>query len=354
MPGGLGGPEPGNRLPTFKERTNNPTRYWIGMRVPLFEPGERRPSLAILAVASDSMSGHGLFFDIRPWLLVASAIVLLSGLIWFPFVRGLTRSIGQMTSATEDIARGRFDARVGTLRTDELGRLAGAIDKMSGRLKGFVGGQRRFLGDIAHELNSPLARMDVALGILEERLGNDQLELVADVQEEVRLMSDLVGELLAFARADLKGPEPRLGPVPLRPLADTVAAREASGHDLRTEIPDDCTARAHPQLLGRALANVIRNAVRYAGDAGPIAIRAATRGGQVELVVSDAGPGVPPEALSRLFDPFFRIEADRARATGGAGLGLAIVKTCVEAMKGTVTARNASPGFEVRIVLPAA
>jgi two-component system, OmpR family, sensor histidine kinase CpxA len=337
--------------PIFRDRTTTPTRYWVGLRVPLFEPGERRPTLAVLVVSSDSMSGRGLFFDARPWLFVVTAIVALSMLIWFPFVRGLTTSIGQMTSATEEIARGRFDAVVTIRRSDELGRLAVAINQLSGRLSGFVGGQRRFLGDISHELNTPLARLDVALGILEGQVEDADRALVADAQDEVRLMSQLVAELLAFAKAGMKAQEVRLASVPLRAVCDAVVSREAQGREVGVDVDPALAVHAQPQLLARALANLVRNALRYAGQAGPIAVAARAVGGDVAITVSDRGPGVPLEALPRLFEPFFRIEADRDRATGGAGLGLAIVKTCVDACQGRVEARNLSPGFEVEIRL---
>ena len=352
-PGGQGFGQ-GFGQPIFQVRTTGPTRYWLGKRMPLFDPGEPRPSMASLLVVSDSISGHGLFFDVRPWIYVVSAIVLLSILLWLPFVRGLTRTIGQMTTAAEQIASGRFDARVDVRRSDELGRLARSIDQLSARLAGFVGGQRRFLGDISHELNSPLARLDVALGILEERLAEQDRPMVADAQEEVRLMSELVAELLAFAKAGIKGQEVRLSDVALRPLVDAVVAREAAGHDVGVDVDGELSAAAQPQLLARALANLLRNAARYAGDGGPITISARRRDDRVAIAVTDRGPGVPEDALSRLFDPFFRIEADRDRATGGAGLGLAIVKTCVDACGGTVTARNLAPvGFEVEITLAA-
>jgi two-component system, OmpR family, sensor histidine kinase CpxA len=337
--------------PIFRDRTTNPTRYWVGLRVPLFEPGERRPTLAVLVVSSDSMSGRGLFFDVRPWLFVVAAIVALSMLIWLPFVRGLTTSIGQMTSATEEIARGRFDAEVTVRRSDELGRLAVAISQLSGRLSGFVGGQRRFLGDISHELNTPLARLDVALGILEGQVEDADRALVADAQDEVRLMSQLVAELLAFAKAGMKAQEVRLSSVPLRAVCDAVVSREAQGRDVAVAVDPALAVHAQPQLLARALANLVRNALRYAGQAGPIVVSARAAGHDVAITVSDRGPGVPAEALPRLFEPFFRIESDRDRATGGAGLGLAIVKTCVDACQGRVEARNLSPGFEVEVRL---
>jgi two-component system, OmpR family, sensor histidine kinase CpxA len=335
----------------FQHRTSSPTQYWVGLRVPLFQPGERRPTIAALLVVSDSLTGHGLFFDVRPWLLVAAAILLVSIAIWFPFVRSLTSSIAQMTAAAEEMARGRFDVRIDARRSDEVGRLGVSINQLSTRLANFVGGQKRFLGDISHELNTPLARLDVALGIVEEKVGEGDRATVADAQEEVRLMSQLVSELLAFAKAGMEGQQVRLSPVPLARLCGMVVAREAQGQDVRVEVAPDAVVTAHPQLLARALANLVRNAVRYAGAAGPIVVASRAVADEVLITVSDRGPGVPADALPRLFEPFFRIEADRDRTTGGTGLGLAIVKTCVDACGGRVTARNLSPGFEVEVRL---
>jgi two-component system sensor histidine kinase CpxA len=310
--------------------------------------------MAVLVIASDSRSGHGLFFDVRPWLFVAAAIVLLSMAIWFPFVRSLTRSIGQMTATAEAMARGQFDARVEPHRSDELGRLGAAINQLSARLAGFVGGQRRFLGDISHELNSPLARLDVALGIVEERVAEGDREVVSDAQEEVRLMAQLVAELLAFAKAGMKGQDVRLTSVPLLMVCQSVVAREAPGREVGIDVAPDLAVVAQPQLLARAIANLVRNAMRYAGQSGPITIAAREAGDEAAITVGDRGPGVPADAIPHLFEPFFRIEADRDRATGGAGLGLAIVKTCVDACQGRVEARNLEPGFEVEIRLPRA
>ena len=102
-------------------------------------------------------------------------------------------------------------------------------------------------------------------------------ELVADAQDEVRLMSQLVAELLAFAKAGMKGQEVRLSPVPLRPVVEAVVAREASGHDIVIDVDPALSVEAQPQLLARAVANLVRNAVRYAAQAGPISVSA--RGG---------------------------------------------------------------------------
>ena len=338
--------------PKFMVRTGHPTRYWVGTPLPAGDRNRRdaMPQEALI-VFSETLSGGGLFLDIKPWIKVGFGAVLLSVLFWLPMIRGITRSVAQVTHATEQVAEGRFDVRVNERRRDELGRLGGAINRMAGRLNGFVTGQKRFLGDVAHELCSPLARMQVALGILEQRADEKQQVYVADVREEVQHMSELVNELLSFSKAGLKEKEIKLQPVRLAELAQRVVAREAADQ-VQIEIPAELEALAEPDLIARALANLVRNALRYAGNAGPITITGSDTGSAVTITVADSGPGVPPETLQQIFDPFYRLEASRSRDTGGIGLGLAIVKTCVEACQGTVTAKNRQPtGLEVEIKL---
>ncbi|MDX2040219.1 MAG: HAMP domain-containing sensor histidine kinase [Acidobacteriota bacterium] len=342
----------GRPFPVSTLKTSNPTQYWAMVRVPIYDPGVREPIKGALTASSDSITGNGIFFDPKPWLVIAAVVFGLSMMLWFPFVRSLTRTIKQLTNAAETIAEENFDVRVDEHRSDELGRLGKAINHLSGRLGGFVTGQKRFLGDISHELNSPLARMQFALSILEERTDEAGQKYIADVQEEVQLMAKLVAELLAYARAGLKTSEIRLSAVRLLPLIEQVVAREAPGFAVKIEVDEKLQAMVQPELLSRALANVIRNAVRYAGAAGPITIAAVEHEEQVHLTVADCGSGVSEEELPKLFDPFYRPETDRARETGGAGLGLAIVKTCIEACQGSVSARNLKPvGFEVSLEL---
>ena len=224
---------------------------------------------------------------------------------------------------------------------------------MAGRLGEYVTGQKRFLGDIAHELCSPLARMEMALGILDQRADPAQRDYVDDVREEVRAMSALVNELLSFSKAGLRTKDLELRAVPLAELCARVIAREAQGKaDIIVNVGAALSVLADPDLLARALGNVLRNAVRYAGDAGPVTITATVRGADVLLTIADSGPGVPPETLHRLFDPFYRPETARTREGGGAGLGLAIVKSCVEACGGSVAVKNTQPcGLEVAMTL---
>jgi two-component system sensor histidine kinase CpxA len=366
---GLGrGPPPGRGLrrgqdllplapqPAFVLRSGEPRLYWIAVRLPLADASQPRPCPLVLLFASPSLRAGGLFFDVTPWLLLGAGALVFSALFWVPLVRSLTRSLSQMTQATERIAEGRFDTRVDETRGDELGRLGQAINRMAGRLAGFVTGQKRFLGDTAHELCSPIARMQLALGILEERADEDQKARLADVREEVEHLSHLVNDLLSFTRAGLQPKAIKLEPVNLAPLIRRVLAREApETGQVEVRVPENLHVVGEPELLFRALANLVRNAVRYAGRAGPITLAAEAKDGRVVLSVADQGPGVPEAALQQIFDPFFRGEVSRSRDTGDIGLGLAIVKTCVEACQGTVTARNRQPsGLAVELVLRAA
>jgi len=344
------GPPPRRSHAKFMVRTARPVRYWMGVQLPAPDPSQP----VVLFAVSNTLSGGGLFFDAGPWVAVGFGALALTVLFWLPLIRGITRSLGQITRATEQVAEGNFEIRVDATRRDELGRLGQAINAMTQRLAGFVSGQKRFLGDAAHELCSPLARIEVALSLLEARADASLQPRIADVREEAQEMAALVNEILAFSKASLRGNEIRCEPVALAELVARVAAREAPGGrpKVEVEIATDLQALAAPGLLGRAVANLIRNAVRYAGDAGPIGVRAEVRNRTILLTVSDSGPGVAGEALSKLFDPFFRLDVSRSRDTGGVGLGLAIVKTCVEACGGSVTARNRAPtGLQVELTL---
>jgi two-component system sensor histidine kinase CpxA len=157
---------------------------------------------------------------------------------------------------------------------------------------------------------------------------------------------------------ELKGR--KLEPVDVEATARDAVAREGlNGVDaVRIDIRAPLIALADREFLLRSLSNLIRNAVRYAGSAGPVVIAGVIAGslenGEVVVTISDSGPGVPQEEIDKVFAPFYRVEASRNRDTGGAGLGLAIVKSCVEACNGRVQCRNRQPsGFEVEIRLAA-
>ena len=196
-----------------------------------------------------------------------------------------------MTRATESIAEGRFDVQLADARRDELGRLSAAINRMAARLKDYVMGQKRFLGDAAHELCSPLARMEIALGILEERSSAESLPLVRDVREELAHMRKLANELLSFSKASLGENHVKLEKVNVAEMVGAAIHQEKSDAGLiDLAIPEDLCVSGNTELLQRAVANLVRNALRYAGDAGPITIEAARDGEYIFITVADQGP----------------------------------------------------------------
>ena len=324
-------------------RSDDPREYWLLVRLPGEPLGTTGP--VTLLGRTPSLGISPLMFNPRPWIFCAGGIVLFSILFWIPLARNLTASISNMMRATESIAEGRFDVQVAEAREDELGRLSHAINRMAGRLKDYVTGQKRFLGDAAHELCSPLARMEIALEILEERSGEETLPLVRDVREEVTHMRKLANELLSFSKASLGETHVKLEPVNVAEVIAAALHQEKSDAGLiELAVPGNLCVLGHFELLQRAVANLVRNALRYAGEAGPISITARREDAFVFITVADQGPGVPPDELVKLFDPFYRADPSRTSETGGVGLGLAIVKTCVEACGGVVSAENRDPG----------
>jgi two-component system sensor histidine kinase CpxA len=345
--------KPFDRAPRLTLHTRNPTRYWSGVNIMLDTDELARPTAAILLAMSDSFTGNGFFFDPLPWMVVAGAVLLISALLWIPLVRRITRPLARMTRATEEIAKGRFDVSIDEGRSDEIGRLAKTINRMAARLSAFVTGQKRFLGDVAHELGSPIARIQFGLGALEQRIEGENRRRLRDVMEDVEHLTELVNELLAFSRAEMNSPTVELEKIALLPVAQAAVKREGTPTaEIVTRIDPGIRATASCDLLTRALSNLLRNAITYAGGTGPIQVCAEKRGAEVALEVRDNGPGVPEAFLHQLFEPFFRPEASRNRDLGGVGLGLAIVKTCIETCNGSVYAANLKPkGFSVTILL---
>ncbi len=325
--------------------------HWVAVPAPLPHPDASRGDPHAWIVLTSTGEDDLFYVDTKPWIAVGCSVILISIACWLPFVRGLNRSISRMTAATARVAEGHFETQLPVRRRDELGVLGASINRMASQLDRLVNGQKRFLRDAAHELRSPIARIQVALGLLDRSATAEQQATLADLREDVEHMGSLVDDVLAFSRAATRPVAPQMRDVPLAALVARVLEHEARcGVEIRTAVDEGLQVQADPDLLFRALSNVVRNAIRYAGAAGPIEISAKTDRQFVTVSVADHGPGVPATDLEPIFDPFYRVEAARERATGGVGLGLAIVKSAVEACQGTVVCRNRRPsGLEVEL-----
>jgi len=292
--------------------------------------------------------------------------VITSGLVCYLLAWYLTQPIVRLRAATRQLAAGDLTARSGSpagKRRDEVAGLVRDFDAMAERLEMLVRAQSRLLNDISHELRSPLARLNVALGLARQRAGVESADMLDRIELEASRLNELIGRILTLAR--LEDGEQRVPqtPVPLGELVASVAedaefeAQERHCH-VHTTIPEgDWGVRGNDSLLHSAVENVVRNAIRYTqeGTSVEIELTSEKRAGAAEAVlrVSDSGPGVPEDALGKLFQPFYRLDDARGRLTGGVGLGLAITERAVRFHGGKVSASNrAQGGLMVEIRLP--
>jgi two-component system sensor histidine kinase CpxA len=340
----------------FMVRSVDPVRYWVGVHIGLTHRSPSEGSRPVtLLLTSSRMTGGGLFFDPVPWILFAAAALGVSALIWLPIVGGITRTIRKFNVAARRISEGCFDVRVPEQRLDELGELGVSVNAMARQLDHLVGSQRRLTADIAHELCSPIARMQRALAIVQQRVGSEHADYVSKLDRELQHMAQLVEEVLSFTKAGNLPSMASAENFAVDDLVRDVLGREAADAGVQVEVTEGLRVHAIREALDRALANVVRNAVRYASHAGAILISARECSGAVLISVADSGPGVPADALEKIFEPFYRPEVARKRSTGGAGLGLAIVRRCVEACGGAVSAELCVPqGLRVNLRVPAA
>lgn len=269
----------------------------------------------------------------------------------------LARPVRQLRSAFGSLAEGRLDTRVagrmGGWR-DEIVDLGQDFDHMANRLQALVGAQRRLLHDVSHELRSPLARLQAAIGLARQNPVRAE-ELMERVERESGRLDQLVGELLTLARLEAGSSDAPRERLDLFDLAAGVAGdaafeAEARGVSVVFEGQGDAPLAGDGAQLQRAFENVMRNAVKFSPPGGRVEVAAARDDGTFRMQVSDAGPGVPVSDLDRIFEPFFRSEGS---AAPGFGLGLAIARRAVAAHGGIIRAENRSPsGLTVRVELP--
>lgn len=339
--------------PVFLLRGDHGNGYWAGVQLMLPGPQVQPNRQHLLIIRAERLDGSGMFFDFKPWLWGGLAVLGLSLAFWTPFVLGISRYLRKLTGATDRIAAGDFKISLPPRGNDELGNLGAAVEGMAVRLDHLVSGQKRFLGDAAHELCAPLARLRTGLGILEMKLGEADQPHFASIEADAQELATLVEEILAFSRAGNR--QPRCQSIRIESLVQEVVARESGSITTEIQIAPDLAAMADPVLLARAVANLVRNACIHAGSGATLRIHAAEQDGHIALSFTDNGPGVPAEELPRLFEPFYRPDRSRSRDTGGNGLGLAIVRTAIEACGGeTSAATPPGGGFAVILRLPTA
>jgi two-component system sensor histidine kinase CpxA len=288
------------------------------------------------------------FHGTRAIEFLAFLAILCCGIAAYVAVR-----MRRLETAISHFGTGRLEIRVPSDTRDPTHRLSVAFNRMAERIESLVDAHRRLCIDISHELRSPLTRLRLAIGLARSgtRGALNQIEL-----ESFRL-NDLVDQLLDVARAEVDPTALKKEVIDLRALLAEIAddcaieARERGCEiDLHADHPGSLAGDV--EILRRAIENPLRNAIRHSPSGASVEVT--TEGDDDFAVVSirDRGPGVPESALTEIFRPFYRVESDRDRDTGGAGLGLAITERAIALHNGSVRAQNSSPGLTVEIRLP--
>jgi two-component system, OmpR family, sensor kinase len=285
---------------------------------------------------------------------LATSLAFSAFLAWY-----LSRPIRSLRWAFDSAAAGRLDTRVSPRigsRRDEIADLGRDFDRMAEHLQSLVSAQRRLLHDVSHELRSPLARLQAAVGLARQDPAKIEATLER-IERETSRLDAMVGEILTLARLESRTAPPAKESVDFAHLVASIAedARfeaEASSRRLTVNISGDARVTGDPALLHRAVENVVRNAVKFTGAGTAVGVSLTTLEKRALLTVTDHGPGIAPDDLQKVFEPFYRAAGTDA---SGFGLGLAIAQRAVEAHGGKIRASNvAAGGLCVEIELPLA
>jgi two-component system sensor histidine kinase CpxA len=291
-------------------------------------------------------------------LFMASVSVVLCYL----FVRGLLNPITQLSYASKRMATGEMGIRVGNAsrRLDEIGQLGRDFNYMSKKVESLLTSQKRLLADISHELRSPLTRLQLSIGITlqqnESDMSANMLAALERIEKEAQQIEDMIAQVLLLSRLDNQQPIQSLQFVCLEDvmtpiIADAQFEAEQKDKELYYQADGNISLHADPQLLSRAIENIIRNAIYYSNHL--IQVSVSTEDKQIVWVIEDDGKGIEESQLHRVFDAFFRESSARDRNSGGVGLGLAIAQHAIHKHQGFIQAMNKKQGgLLVKVSIP--
>ncbi len=292
--------------------------------------------------------------------ILTIVLLILAGVAALWFARAGAKRLGDMQKATDAIAHGDLEARVTTKGSDEIAAMGENINVMAASLAKLDGARRRWLAEIGHELRTPLTVLVGELDALQDGVRPINMAAVQSLSDEAKLLSRLVEDLHFLAISDLSGPPCQFDHTDAAVLIKNVAVRFAPQMK-KAGLQLDIDLGAYKSMpvywdntrIEQLLGTLLTNSERYTDAPGTVRIGLKREDEMVSIAIEDSPPGVPAEHLPHLFEPLYRLDEARNRATGGSGLGLAVSKTIVRAHGGTITAAP-SPmgGLLVEVCLP--
>lgn len=284
----------------------------------------------VVIVASPRIADEAVERNLTP-VIIGIGLVLV--LLTYLAVRWLFRPIGAIRRGAAQIGQGHFDHRITEVRDDQLGDLAADINTMAEDVQRMLDAKRQLLLGISHELRSPLSRLKLAL-----ELADDSPE-TSGLRDDVVEMEKIIVTLLEAERLNTRHAALRITRVTVRQLVDQLVDDYFSGERDRIQVrgPDSLSVRVDEARVTLMLKNLVSNALRYGpAGSGPVSIDFDRRGEKCWISVSDSGPGISPDQVGRIGEPFHRGDPSRTRDTGGSGLGLYLARLVAQAHAGTL------------------
>ncbi|VXC41722.1 Two-component sensor histidine kinase [Pseudomonas sp. 8AS] len=343
------------RAAAFEARQRNEKRLpWRRLTDEYTNPDSGKTYLFIYRIPHPELAEWHRDSLLWPLSALGIALVVLTALSLL-LTLSITRPLGRLRGAVHDLGQTTYQqhslARLAD-RRDEFGVLARDFNRMGARLQGLIGSQRQLLRDVSHELRSPLARLRIALALAERAEPAQRDKLWPRLTQECDRLEGLISEILALARLDAEPGSAQ--PIELGKLLDELqddARLSAPAQHLRVQLDDPAlTLQGWPDMLARALDNLLRNALRFNPPGQPIEISVTRHAQHLLISLRDHGPGVPEELLEKLGEPFFRAPGQSA---AGHGLGLAIARRSAERHGGRLLlANHPDGGFVASLELP--
>jgi two-component system sensor histidine kinase CpxA len=297
----------------------------------------------------------------HPGLIITVALFV-SGFLCFLLAWSLVKPIKQLQQAAQRMASGDLRSRVSSAscRNDELGQLARDFNHMAQQVENLLDSQNRLLGDISHELRSPLARLQLAIGIAQQQPAGEQNQITGKqlerIEKESVQIETMIAQLLILTKLESANQAIQMERISLTGLLKDLledSQFEAEGMQKRVQLKstDDVFLQANARLLSSALENILRNAVHYANTLVEVSVTREPY--KVNISISDDGSGIPEAELQKIFEPFYRVSVARERESGGVGLGLSIAYRAIQTHGGEIRAfNNENGGLKLIIHLP--